>query len=333
MRLLVLGGTAFVGRHFTAAALEHGHEVTLLTRGITNPGLFPAAEHLVADREHDLATILGSRRFDAAVDTCGYVPRVVRASAGLLADRVETYAFISTISVYDDAPSLDESSETRRPADPASEDVAAEYGGLKALCELAVEQAVPGRALVVRPGLVVGPHDYTGRFSYWPHRIAQGGEVLAPAPPEARVWFIDARDLAAFVLALVERRERGVFNAVGPAEALSLGALLDVCIAEAASDAELTWVSEEFLLANDVAPFTELPLWIPAGESGHPVIDIRKALAAGLVLRPVSETIRALQGLEPPPAERVGATGPPRHAAGLSPERERALLEAWHASR
>ena len=239
--------------------------------------------------------------------------------------------------MYGDEPDLDEcgldeSAETRRPADPSSEDVAAEYGGLKALCELAVEAALPGRALVVRPGLVVGPYDYTGRFTYWPFRIARGGEVLAPGSPKARVWFIDARDLAAFVIALVERQERGVYNAVGPAGPLSLGELLDECIEVTASDAVPTWVGEEFLLANDVAPFTDLPLWIPASEGGHPVIDIRKGVAAGLAFRPPSATIRELLDAGSAHAERVDSSGPPRAPAGLSAERERSLLAAWHAS-
>ncbi len=332
MRLLVLGGTAFVGRHIVAGALDRGHDITILTRGVTNPDLFPEVEHLVGDRVDDLAALLGTRTFDAVIDTCGYVPRVVRTSVELLADRVETYVYISTISVYEDAPSVDEGSPTRRPADPSSEDVAAEYGGLKALCELEVEAVLPERSLIIRPGLVVGPYDYTERFTYWPRRLRRGGEVLAPGPPDARVWFIDGRDLADFVVTMVEQGARGTYNAVGPPEPLSLGSLLDECMTAAGTDARITWVSEEFLLAHEVAPFVDLPLWIPASEGGHPAVDIRSATEAGITFRPVAATIRDLLAEDAGSVGTPSTSGPPRPPVGLSPGRERALLEAWHAS-
>ena len=187
VRLLVLGGTAFVGRHLVEAAIDRGHTVTLFTRGLTNAGIFPELEHVSGDRESDLAALAG-RDFDAVLDTSGYVPRVVRSSAELLADHVERYVFVSSISVYEDAATVDELTPTQRADDPESEDVAAAYGPLKALCEQAVESALPGRVLVIRPGLVVGRYDYTGRFGYWPRRVAAGGEVLhAPAGPDARL--------------------------------------------------------------------------------------------------------------------------------------------------
>lgn len=328
MQLLVLGGTAFVGRHIVAQSLDRGHDVTLFTRGRTNPGLFPDAEHVVGDRAVDLR-LLGARKFDAVIDTCGYVPRVVRLSAGVLADRVETYLYVSTVSVYEDAPTVDESSATRRPSDPDSDDVAADYGGLKALCELAVEAAIPDRTLIVRPGLVVGPHDYTGRFTYWPARIRRSGEVLAPGPRDTRVWFIDARDLAMFIVGLVEQRARGVYNAVGPTPAITMEALLAECVAATESDARLTWVTDGFLLAHGVSPFTDLPLWLPQSDGGHPDVDIRKGLAAGLSSRPVESTVRDVLAVEVGGNGDGPGWGPPRPPAGLSPERERGLLEAW----
>lgn len=333
MRLLVLGGTAFVGRHIVTEALARGHDVTLLTRGVTNPGLFPEVEHLVGDRVDDLALLVGTRAFDVVIDTCGYVPRVVRASVGLLADRVDTYLYISTISVYDDAPAVDESSPTRRPSDPLSEDVAADYGGLKALCELEVEAVMPDRSLLIRPGLVVGPYDYTQRFTYWPRRLGRGGEVLAPGAPETRVWFIDGRDLGAFVVGAVEQRLRGVYNAVGPREPVAFGDVLRECARATGADAAITWVSEEFLLAHDVAPFADLPLWIPAAHGGHFDVDVRKAIEAGLSFRPVAETIRDLLEQDAESGAAPSLPGLRLPSAGLSAERERELLAAWRAER
>jgi 2'-hydroxyisoflavone reductase len=319
MRLLVLGGTAFVGRHFVAAAIDGGHDVTLFTRGLTNAGLFPQAEHVQGDRDGDLAELEG-RRFDAAIDVCGYLPRVVRASAELLAPVVERYLFVSSISVYDDAPRLSEDSPVQQPPEPASEDIQAHYGALKAACETEVERALPGRTLVVRPGLVAGAHDYTGRFGYWPRRIAAGGEVLAPGSPEARVWVIDARDLGEWMLRMVEAQATGVFNAVGPPAPLRFGGLLEECRTIAGSDAELTWVDEAFLDARDVQPWTELPLWLPAADP-HPEMDISRALGVGLTFRPIADTIRAVLADDEPPTGN----------AGLDPDRERTLLAEWHA--
>ena len=320
MRLLVLGGTAFVGRHFTAAALAGGHQVTLFTRGRTNSSLFPDAEHLQGDRDGGLDGLQG-RSFDTAIDLSGYLPRVVRASAELLAGSVDRYVFVSSISVYDDAPRITEASPVQQLTDPGSEEVMAHYGALKALCEDEAQAAFPGRALVIRPGLIVGAHDYTGRFSYWPRRVAAGGEVLAPGSPGARVWVIDARDLGEWMLRMVEANATGVFNAVGPDYPLAFGKLLDECRAVSGSDAEVTWVDEEFLLGREVAPWTELPLWLPASDP-HPEVDISRAVAAGLTFRPVGDTIRAVLADEEPPTREVG----------LDSARERDLLAEWHGS-
>ena len=328
MRILVLGGTAFVGRHFVEAALARGHEPVLFTRGQTSPGLFPQVEHVQGDREQDLGRLAG-RSFDAVVDTSGYLPRLVAASARALAGAAHQYVFVSTISVYEEAGRVSEDSPTRRPADPASEDVGSEYGGLKTLCEEAVRREFPGSVLVLRPGLIVGPHDYTGRFSYWPRRLARGGEVLAPGRPEARVWFVDVRDLAAFTLALVERGEAGTYNVDGPAEPLTMRGLFETCRDVAGSDARLTWVPGEFLTEQGVAPYTELPLWLP--DPGHPEVEIGRAVAAGLALRPVRDTIAAV--LADDGAASAPVYGWERPPAGLDPARERELLAAWYAAR
>jgi len=327
--MLVLGGTAFVGRNVVEAALAHGHEVSIFNRGQTNPDLFPYVEHLAGDRESDLSLLEG-RSFDAVVDTSGYVPRVVRASAELLAPRIERYVFISSLSVYIDGPVLTESSPTRRASDPESEDVAGEYGPLKALCEQIVESALPNRTIVVRPGLIVGRYDYTGRFSYWPHRIARGGEVLAPGQPLTRVWLIDARDLAEWTIRAIEQGAVGTFNASGPPEPLSMGELLDQCRAISGSDATFTWVSDAFLHAHGVVPYTEVPLWLP-DDDAHPFIDTSRGIASGLAFRPIADTIRDVLERSGGYDQRiVRSTGRARPHAGLDPEREQKLLALWH---
>src|SRR5260221_13589599 len=233
MRLLILGGTAFVGRHLVEAALARGHTVTLFNRGRRNPDLFPELERLRGERPDDLAALRG-REWDAAIDTSGYTPRAVAASAGLLAEAVAHYTFISTISVYaDEMPAgTDENGPlSQMPEDKAgTEEVTGEtYGPLKVLAEQAAEAAMPGRVLTPRPGLIVGPYDPTDRFTYWPARVARGGEVLAPDGPDVPVQFIDARDLAAWTLDSVEAGRTGVFNLTGPAQPLTFGDLLETC--------------------------------------------------------------------------------------------------------
>jgi 2'-hydroxyisoflavone reductase len=292
MRLLVLGGTKFLGRHAIDAALGAEHEVTLFTRGKTNPELFPEAEHLRGDRDGGLGALEG-RSWDGAVDTSGFVPRIVRQSAELLRDSVQRYVFVSSISVYDDfsAP-VDETSPVARLDDPSSEEVLEHYGALKAACEEVVEGAYGDRSARVRAGLIVGPHDATDRFTYWPRRIAAGGDVLCPGNPEAPVQFVDARDLGAWLVKLALEGPGGVFNATGPAERLSFVELLDRMRATIGSDANLVWTDEQRILAADVQPWTELPLWLPGSEhAGMARADISRALAAGLTFRPLEETI------------------------------------------
>jgi len=341
MRLLVLGGTVFLGRHLVEAALARGHEVTIFNRGQHGPELFAGVERLRGDRDGGLGGLAG-RTWDAALDTSGYVPRVVRASAELLAGAVATYAFVSSVSVYRDFAQvgMDETAPLATLADETEEEVTGEtYGALKALCERAVQSSLAGRALIVRPGLIVGPHDPTGRFTYWPARIARGGEVLAPAPPEQVVQFIDARDLAEWMLGMVQRQASGVYHATGPAQPLTMGALLGACHAQAGGEARITWVDEEFLQAQHVGPWMELPLWIPASEEserGFQAVDCSRAIGAGLTFRPLETTIRATLRWDQARSADHGApesvaSGPTRAQAGLDPAREEELLRAWHA--
>ncbi|MEZ4864677.1 MAG: SDR family oxidoreductase [Caldilineaceae bacterium] len=325
MQLLILGGTVFLGRHLVEAALERGHTVTLFNRGQHNPDLFPEVEKLRGDRDGQLDA-LRNRQWDAVIDTCGYIPRAVRASAELLADQVDQYVFISTISVYPDysRAGIDESEPVGVLDDPTVEEVTGEtYGPLKALCEAAAEDALPSRALIIRPGLIVGPHDPTDRFTYWPARVAAGGAVLAPGDPQQRVQVIDVRDLAAWTIHMVEIGQNGVYNATGPAQPLSMQSFLAECKAVSQSDAQLTWVDEAFLVEQEVGAFVELPLWVPAAMAGLEQVNCAKAMAAGLTYRPLSTTIRdtlAWHATRPEPIT---------WRAGLRAEKENALLEKW----
>jgi 2'-hydroxyisoflavone reductase len=328
MKLLVLGGTRFLGRHFVAAALARGHTLTLLHRGRTGAGLHPEAEHLLADRDGGLGVLAG-RRWDAVLDTSGYLPRVVRASAGALAGRAGLYAFVSSISAYASplTPGADESAPLATLADPATEAITGEtYGGLKAACEREAARAFGERTLIVRPGLIVGPHDSTDRFPYWPRRLARGGEVLAPGAPAQPVQIIDARDLAAWLLALIERGTGGTFNATGPETPQTFLGLLERAAAALEVPARLTWVDESFLLERGVQPWTELPLWVPREEAGMDEVGIGRARDAGLAFRPLAETVRDTLAWDLARPDEVRASSP-----ALRAEREAELLAAWHA--
>jgi nucleoside-diphosphate-sugar epimerase len=318
MRILVLGGTKFLGRHAVDAALAQGHDVTIFTRGETNPDLFPEVEHLSGNRDGKLDALHG-REWDGVVDTSGYVPRVARQSAELLADSVQRYVFVSSISVYaDPSKPLDESSPLDELDDPESENVEQDYGALKAAVERVVTEVYGDRGTNVRAGLIVGPHDPTERFTYWPRRLAEGGEVLAPGDPSAPVQFIDARDLGAWLVHLAEHGPGGNFNATGPAEPLTLGQLLERAIATLASDAQLRWVDDQTLLDAEVGPWMELPLWLPGDEhSGMMTAEIARACAAGLRFRPLEETVRDTLAW----SRDAGEQRPT-----LSREKERALL-------
>lgn len=298
MKLLLLGGTVFVGRHLVAEATARGHEVTLFHRGKHNPDLFPQIERILGDRKEEAdLNKLAARTWDAVIDTCGYLPGDVETSATVLTGKVGTYCFISSVSVYADwtRTDIEETSALASLADPTVQEVTGEtYGGLKALCEAAAEAAFPGRALNIRPGLIVGPHDPTDRFTYWPHRIAQGEEVLCPGDPDTPQQFIDARDLARWALDLLETGKAGVYNGTGPDYRLTMGEALQTCVNETGSGANLVWVPEAFLEAQDVNPWSELPLWIPQSmnEPGHHEVSVTKSVASGLTFRPLAETVR-----------------------------------------
>ncbi|HZQ16389.1 MAG TPA: NAD-dependent epimerase/dehydratase family protein [Gaiellaceae bacterium] len=321
MRMLVLGGTQFLGRHAVEAALARGHDVTLFNRGRTRPGLFPGVERLRGDRDGGLAALHG-RSFDAVVDTSGYVPRVVAQTIDAL-DGAGHYTFVSSISVYADASTPPtESSPVAELAEP-TEDWRSAYGELKADCEDVVRARFPD-AFVVRPGLIVGPWDPTGRFTYWPVRVREGGRVLAPAPPGAPAQVIDARDLAAWIVLAAETRLAGTFNAVD--RPTTRAALLETCAAVAGARPDLVWVDPDFLAAQEVGEWLELPLWThdPA-HAGLLAVDPAAAFAAGLAPRPLAETVRDtlawVDAGEAPAVEGVG----------LDRAKERRVLDAWLA--
>lgn len=341
MKLLILGGTVFLGRHVVHAAVAAGHEITLFNRGRSNADLFPDVEKLTGDRLAGIDGLqaLRGRTWDAVIDTSGYVPRVAAASAQVLGDSVAHYTFVSSISVYADmsSPGITEEAPVGTIPDPTTESITGEsYGPLKALCESVVTTAMPGRTLIVRPGLLVGPHDPSGRFTYWPRRIAAGGEVMAPGAPDCQVEFIDARDGAAWMIRAIEARLTGVFNMTGPAQPLGMGAFLDACRTTLNPAAHLTWLPEAFLLANGAIPWTEVPMWIPADDGGGVLsVDIRKALQAGLAFRPIAETVRDTFEWDAAGNFVAGVqtqASAARGKAGLEPAKEAELLRAWKAS-
>ncbi len=323
MRILILGGTLFVGRHLVESARERGHEITLFNRGQTGPDLYPEVQTLRGDRVAGDLESLRDGSWDAVVDTSARVPRWVRDAATLLADRVGHYTFVSSCSVYADTtlPGTTESSQVLGLEDETTEEItsAEVYGGLKVLCERELGQALPGRSLSVRAGLIVGPYDMSGRFTYWVHRITRGGDVLAPEPRDQPVQLIHARDLANWMLDMAEKGEAGVFNATGPERPLTMQAVLEAIVEETGSDARLAWVDEDYLVENGVEAWSDLPLWLAPG--GNPevanflAIDVSKALGAGLRFRPLAQTIRdTLEQAETFPQ------------AGLDEARERELL-------
>ena len=328
MKILIIGGTVFLGRALVEVALSHGHQVTLFNRGRTNPDLFPQVEKLVGDRDGNLKALAG-RGWDAVLDTSGYVPRVVRQSVQALSAGVDHYTFISSLSVYADSsqPGVGEDGPLATIPDPSVEEITGDtYGALKALCEQVVAETLPGRSLILRPGLIVGPHDRSDRFTYWPHRVAQGGQVLVPGSPGRLLQFIDVRDLAEWNIRLVEAGKTGIYNANGPKQPVPMGELLEVCRTVSGSAVDFTWVDEKFLLDQGVEPWMELPLWIPESDTeaaGFFAFDISKALLDGLAFRPLTETVRDTLAWD--------ASRPPDHdwRAGLASERESELLDLW----
>ncbi|HEU4657299.1 MAG TPA: NAD-dependent epimerase/dehydratase family protein [Capillimicrobium sp.] len=322
MRILILGGTVFLGRWTAAEALRRGHDVTLLHRGRHGRDLFPEAEHLIADRTGDLSVLRG-RSWDAAIDTSGYAARDVAASSeALAAGGLEHLTFVSTCNAYPDWP--------ERPVDedsPVWDVDDGEYGPAKAACERAARAALDDRVAVVRAGLIVGPHDNVFRLPWWVARVARGGEMLAPGTPERSLQLIDARDLAAFMVDLAERRQPGTFNGTAPIGSTTFGAVLDAARAASGSDAEPRWVDDVALEEAGVEPWTELPLWIPPRFAGTWAVGTDRAQAAGLRHRPIEETVADVWAwLADGGAERLPDWQVEHRARGLDPARERELL-------
>ena len=329
-KILVLGGTKFLGPHVVTAALARGHTVTLFNRGKTNPGLFPEVEKLHGDRDGHLEALAG-RKWDAVVDPSGFVPRIVRASAELLAPNVGRYVFVSTVSVYRDftAADPDESAPLMAIDDPTNEDVGKNYGALKALCERAAETAMPGRVANVRPGLIVGPLDPTGRFTHWPSRLRDGGDVLAPGDGTTPAQWIDARDLAAWIVRVVEQETVGTFNAAGPARLTTFKQALDGVHAAAGGKANLVWVDEPFLEAQHVAAWSEMPMWTGSDRFFGTMSNAR-AVAAGLAFRDIAETAKdTLAWLDSLPEDERAKVA----SSGIKRDKEARVLAAWREKR
>lgn len=339
MKLLILGGTRFLGRQVITAAQARGHEVTVFNRGNYSTAELGAVESIRGNRHTELYKLEG-RRWDAVVDTSGHLPRAVRAAAEVLADDVERYVFVSSQNAYRDVsvPGIDETYPLRtltgeqleqaNKIDTSGQPSYGEfYGGLKALCDQAAQEVMPDRVLILRPGLIVGPYDYTDRFTYWPVRVARGGEVLAPGPPDRFIQFIDVRDLAEWTISMIERKATGAYNTHGLPNRLTMQWLLDECKAVAGTDAQFTWATEDFLLQEKVAAWSELPVWLPEDAAPHlkgfMFISPAKAVAAGLNFRPLTETISDT-------LTWYRSSGDDELEAGLDRDKERALLYKWH---
>jgi 2'-hydroxyisoflavone reductase len=319
MNLLVIGGTRFVGRHLVEAALQRGHNVTLFNRG-KNASVFPNVEQIHGDRDKNVSALEG-RSFDAVIDTCGYIPRHLQMTADVLRD-VPLYVFISTISVYaDPIPIHADENATLARLEQATEEVTNEsYGALKVLCENVVNDAFPNRALIVRPGFIVGPYDPTDRFSYYPYRVSKGGEMLAP-PTSTPMQFIDARDLAVWTITATEQSLTGTFNVVTPADAMTFGQVLETAKAITKADTKFIYVEDAFIAAHEEAQ--ALPMYVPEEQQAWGRVSSQKAVNTGLTFRPLETTIKdTLEWLQTRPSSYAWK-------AGLSEQQEQALFQAW----
>ncbi len=331
MKILILGGSGFLGRHLVDAALVAGHQVTLLNRGKRSvdwtmgrkdgADFSAQLEHLLGDRDADMSALQG-RQFDAVIDGCCYLPDQAMRTVASLGIAPSYFQLISTISVYREFAPRRRYDETASLLEGAHD-----YGSNKARCEEVYLQAWPGKVAIVRPGLIVGPHDMTERFTYWPRRVAQGGDMLAAGQPDSPLQWIDVRDLAQWCLRLAEQNTCGIFNACGPAQLSTFGEFLATCQTVTASSARLHWVSDEKLVAAGIAPWTEIPVWLPQDDAqwgGLMYADNRRALEAGLQLRPLAETVHDTLAWDNQHAVTVSAHERP--AKHLTMEREAFLL-------
>jgi 2'-hydroxyisoflavone reductase len=328
MRILVIGGTAFVGRHIAQAAVSAGHDLTLFHRGKTGTELFPQATHLSGDRDEDLSALAGGR-FDATIDVCAYFPRQVRSLAAALGTRGGQYVFISSVSAYSPAvpPNYNESAPLAEPDPEATEVTNENYGGLKVACEQVSTELFGPDTTIIRPTYVIGPYDRSYRFTWWVDRIARGGTVLAPGSPDDPIQLIDARDQAAWIVSLLERSIAGTFHAVSPAPPFGFGQMLDAIAAEVAPPGtQLAWADSSFLIEQG-ADGAALPLWAE-GESdaaNMSAADPAAAFATGLAPRPLRQTVADIRA-----EERIPGTGRP--GVGIPAEREAELLARWAAA-
>jgi 2'-hydroxyisoflavone reductase len=339
MKVLILGGTRFLGRALVKEALKRGHEITLFNRG-TNKEKFPEVEQLIGNRDSDVSH-LENRKWDVVMDTCGFAPHQIKKIAAVLGDNIEHYTYISSISAYKDWIPLNITEDYHlqsMPPDNKLKDVEEGkispyeyYGALKVLCEAEAEKHWPGRVLHIRAGLLVGPLDYTDRLPYWVQRVAQGGKVLVPGRPDRPVQLIDIKDVATWVFDMAENRKVGMFNVTGPDNELTIEELLNNCKVVTNSDAEFVWTDEQFVLDHKIQPWTEMPLWIPEhfpleGETepwkGASFISVEKAVNAGLSFRPLEDTIHDVYQWEK-------ARKNSERKTGISREREEELLETW----
>jgi 2'-hydroxyisoflavone reductase len=340
MKILIIGGTKFSGRHLVKSALDRGHDVTIFHRGNHSTENLGDVEEIIGDRIFDLEK-LENRTWDVVVDMCGYMPQWVESSAKALKDSVKKYVFISSISAYDTniEPNYKEDAKLARLTAEQEEkfaeidakgefnaaDLGEMYGALKVLCEEETTKAFPENHLIIRPGLIVGEFDWTDRFTYWVMRVANGGELLAPNDPKAFVQFIDAQDLMKWLVDLIENDERGIYHVVNKPFQLTFENLLKEIKIVSGSDARLTWVSEEFMEQNNVAPWSDMPLHLPESMQYLETANIDKALAKGLKIRPLSGTISDTLNWRKTVDEPM--------KAGISAEREKELLEKWHSQR
>ncbi|HLO84102.1 MAG TPA: NAD-dependent epimerase/dehydratase family protein [Nostocaceae cyanobacterium] len=331
MNILILGGTQFLGRHFVEVALSQGYKVTLFNRGLTNNNLYSDVEKLVGDRSQNDLKALQGKNWDLVIDTAGYfpnLPQIVQATAELLQNSVKFYVYISTVSVYSQ---LQNNGDETLPLYPTNQELpeemsAEKYGTLKVMAESVVREIYAEKSLIVRPGLIVGPYDNTGRLTYWVRRIAEGGEILAPESPDLPVQIIDARDLVQWVYKLASISQGGIYNAVGPNYPLKLGEVLTTCQQVTAGNAKFTWIPSEFLADEGVEYWQELPLWLPPAEQyTFPCLNNSRAIASGLRFRSLTETINDIWQWD--------QLAQPKYASGLSREKETAILQKWQINK
>lgn len=340
LKILVLGGSRFLGRTFVEEALKRNHEVTIFNRGIQSPGM-KDIEILYGNRFGNLKA-LQNRNWDAVLDTSGFIPYTVQNTTNLLKDQVNHYTFISSISVYQDwvEENLDENypvlemslEEANKLSIDADGPIYNYYGHFKGLCEQIAAENMPGRVLNVRAGQLMGPNDYTDRVPYWVNRIAKGGNVLVPGSPNRRVQVIDNKDLANWILDMEEKNSSGTFNATGPDYPLTIKEFVDTCVKVTNSNAEVVWAEEKFLLDQQVAPWTEMPLWVPENsplspESNEPwkgafSINVDKAIHSGLTFRPLQESITDIYEWE-----KTRQLNEDEWKAGMRADKEKELLD------